>query len=213
MFNIQQFDSCLLCSQSINESLGWHQLLTRSFSPSICKRCAQKFKEIHNYVDDVYCIYEYNEAMRSYFQRYKFLKDVLLAHVFRAEVKNVLHTFLHGANKQLGSGAKSLVVPIPMHNQQLKERTFAQVDELLNAATIPYRHLLEKNTTVTQSSKNRAQRIATKNLFSSQQYIEMDHVLLFDDIKTTGTTLKLAEQVLLASGIKKVTQIALAAVI
>ena len=101
MFNVQQFDKCLLCSQLMNESFSWHQLLTRSFSPSICKRCAQKFKEIYNYVDDIYCIYEYNEAMRAYFQRYKFLKDVLLAHVFRAEVKNVVQRFLHDANKQL----------------------------------------------------------------------------------------------------------------
>ena len=213
VFNVQQFDCCLLCSQAINESISWQQLLTRSFLPSICNRCAQKFKEIHNYVDEVYCIYEYNEAMRSYFQRYKFLKDVLLAHVFRSEVKKVFHTFLHNANKQFGWGTKRVVVPIPMHKQQLEERTFAQVDELLNAANIPYTHLLQKNTTNTQASKNRAQRIVTKNLFSSLQSIEIEHVLLFDDIKTTGTTLKLAEQVLLENGVKKVTPIALAAVI
>lgn len=210
---MQQFQKCLLCSQLISESNSWQQLLTRTFSPSICKRCAQKFKEIHNYVDDVYCIYEYNDAMRTYFQRYKFMKDVLLAHVFRTDVRNVLQMFLQNANKQFSMGAKSLVVPIPMHKQQLEERTFAQVDELLNAANIPYTHLLEKNTTITQASKNRAQRIATRNLFSAQQSIKVEHVLLFDDIKTTGTTLKLAEQVLLENGIKKVIPIALAAVL
>ena len=212
MFNVQQFETCLLCSQLINESISWQQLLTRALSPTICRRCAQKFKEIRNYVDEVYCIYEYNEAMRAYFQQYKFLKDVLLAHVFRSEVKNVLQTFLRGAKKELGRKGSCLVVPIPMHKQQLEERTFAQVDELLNAANIPYIHLLEKNTTITQASKNRAQRIATKNLFSSLQYLKIDHVLLFDDIKTTGTTLKLAKQVLLENGVKKVTTIALAAV-
>lgn len=213
LFENQQFHYCLLCEQIINEQFTWSTLLTRTFTSSICKKCTQQFKEINCFVDNVYCMYEYNEAMRSYFQRYKFLKDVLLAHVFRVSVERAVKNILNEIKKQYKGAMHIIVVPIPMHTQQLANRTFAHVDEILKAANIRYTHLLEKNTTITQSSKNRAERIATKELFTLKKYQEADHVLLFDDIKTTGTTLKLAEHVLVESGIKNITSIALAAVL
>lgn len=93
-----------------------------------------------------------------------------------------------------------------MHPLKQQERTFSHTDELLKAAHIPFIQLLEKTTTETQSSKNREQRIQAAPLFRLKEGAQVEHknYLLFDDIKTTGTTLQHAEHVLMQSGAKNV---------
>lgn len=148
---------------------------------------------------DITALYHYNEPMKDFLHRYKFLKDVVLAEVFREQI----HQYLK--NEQ------AIIVPIPMHPEKLKERTFAHIDELLNAANIPYTHLLEKKSSITQSSKSKIEREQSEQLFKlkANAKVEVTHYLLIDDIVTTGTTLKHAKSLLLEAGAKKVSSFTL----
>lgn len=188
---------CLLCNAPLNESITWRTLLTNAFPKTICLDCENKFKRYNQPPNEkLTCLYRYNDAMKDYLHRYKFMHDVVLAKVFRDKIHQAL------------TKTKATIIPIPMHPEKLKERTFSHVDELLKAANIPYEHFLEKITTETQGSKSRQQRINSPQIFklkeSNQDLVKDKELLVVDDIYTTGTTIKHAETVLLEAGAKSV---------
>ncbi|WP_418301586.1 ComF family protein [Lysinibacillus fusiformis] len=171
-------------------SVTWKTLLIKQFTPTICTRCTARFEHSQS----ITALYQYNEAMKDYLHQFKFLQDVALAKVFRQE----LYTRF---NKE-----KAMILPIPMHPLKQQERTFSHTNELLKAANIPYIQLLEKTTTETQGSKNREQRLRAAPLFFLKEGANVEHkeYLLFDDIKTTGTTLQHAADILMQAGAKNV---------
>ncbi|MFJ7921339.1 ComF family protein [Lysinibacillus fusiformis] len=181
---------CLLCSQLLKTSVSWKTLLIKRFTPTICTRCTAHFEHSQS----VTALYQYNEAMKDYLHQFKFLQDVALAKVFRQELYARF-------NKE-----KAMILPIPMHPLKQQERTFSHTNELLKAADIPYIQLLEKTTTETQGSKNREQRLRVAPLFRLKEGANVEHkdYLLFDDIKTTGTTIQHAADVLIKAGAKNV---------
>lgn len=181
---------CLLCSQPLQSVISWKILLTKQFQPTICDRCSVRFEHSQTTT----ALYQYNDTMKDYLHQYKFLQDVALAKVFRQE--------LHARFKD----EKATIIPIPMHPLKQRERTFSHMEELLKAANIPFIQILEKTTIETQSSKNREQRIQATPLFRlmAEAHVEHKDYLLFDDIKTTGTTLRHATEVLLNAGAKNV---------
>ncbi|GLC87837.1 ComF family protein [Lysinibacillus piscis] len=181
---------CLLCAQRIQAVISWRILLTKQFPPTICDRCMAQFEDS----SCAFAIYKYNEAMKVYLHQYKFLQDIALAKVFRQQI--------HAHFRK----ERAIIIPIPMHPLKQIERTFSHVEELLKAACIPYIQLLEKTTTETQSTKNREQRIQVAPLFRliAGRQVEYQDYLLFDDIKTTGTTLQHATTILLDAGAKNV---------
>ncbi|MGG0655018.1 ComF family protein [Rummeliibacillus pycnus] len=162
----------------------------------------KKFKPItpeKQKYDDVISLYHYNLPMKDFLHQYKFFKDIVLAEVFREQIHNFLR------DKQ------AIIVPIPMHPEKLKQRTFAHIDELLNVANIPYTHFLEKKSPITQSSKSKIEREQSEQLFNLKPNVKIEavHYILVDDIVTTGTTLKLAKSLLLKAGAEKVTSFTL----
>lgn len=189
------FTHCLLCHAPLNEQVTWKRLLTNHFSKTICSICESKFELFSsNEVDELLSLYKYNEAMKDYLHRYKFLHDVILSNVFRDKIYSNL------------SKRKEIIVPIPMHPFKLKERTFAHVDELLKAAKIPFQHFLEKITTETQMGKSREERINSPQIFKLLQNAEAlnKDIILVDDIYTTGTTIAHAKTLLINAGAKSV---------
>lgn len=186
--------NCLLCDAPIKEVVTWTRLLINSFAKSICEDCEKKF-ERYNHVDvEVYSLYHYNPPMRDYIQRYKFLHDVILAKVFQKEI----HQYL--------SKRREIIVPIPIHLEKKKERTFAHVDELLFQAKIPFTHYLEKITTETQLGKTREERINSSQLFQLKagRSVRGKEFIVVDDIYTTGTTIQHAKKILYDFGAKNV---------
>nr|WP_106783713.1 phosphoribosyltransferase family protein [Lysinibacillus timonensis] len=189
--------NCLLCNATLDEPMTWRALLGRDFPRTICTGCEEKFEPM-DYVElegnQIISLYKYNDQMKDYLHRYKFMHDVVLAKVFRNEIRRFLFK------------SKEIIVPIPIHPIKLKERTFAHVDELLKAAEIPYEHLLEKISTETQGQKTREERINTGQLFKVKENVVVKNrdILLVDDIITTGTTVKHAKKVLYEAGAKSV---------
>lgn len=191
-------NECLLCAQSIASTPSWQALFGLQKQSNICQDCSKKFQRADNkdkcdVLDHITSLYSYNEAMHDYLHQFKFLQDIQLADVFAHELRNHLST-------------NAIVVPIPMHPEKKMQRTFAQVDELLKSARIPYTHLLDKVNSEAMGEKTKAQRLAMKPLFAIKEgtIIRPSTYILVDDIYTTGTTLRHAATVLKQVGAKRV---------
>ncbi|WP_342566971.1 ComF family protein [Psychrobacillus sp. FSL K6-4046] len=146
-------------------------------------------------LDQVKSLYTYNEAMKEYLHQYKFLQDVALANIFAGEIKAL--------------SMQGIVVPIPMHPEKLKERTFPHVDELLIHADIPFQNLLIKATPSEQGKKSKKERLESEDSFELIDNVEATHYILFDDIYTTGATVHQAAKLLRDAGAKSVEAITL----
>ena len=192
---------CLYCQKPNEMSPTWINLLDRQYQNFKCEQCARKFRRIDETIDGVFCMFDYNEDMREYFYRLKFMKDVLLVYMFQQEIYDTLKKFQH-------TYPHHIITPIPMHEKNKKIRTFAHVDELLLAAGVPFSHALKKITTETQSKKTRRQRLETKKLFETISDVKCKNFIIFDDIKTTGVTMQLAKEALINAGATSVKLIA-----
>ncbi|TWT04978.1 ComF family protein [Planomicrobium sp. CPCC 101079] len=125
--------------------------------------------------------------MKDYLHQYKFLKDIVLSEVFVSELRNEL------------SRTKAIIVPVPMHPHKMKERTFSQVDCILDAAGLSYSHYLTKSEQV-QGKKTKRERMSTPDLFFWNGRAVPEKILLVDDLYTTGTTIRHAAKELKKAG-------------
>ena len=102
-----------------------------------------------------------------------------------------------------------LVVPISLHRQRLRRRGYDQALELAKpiaaALQLPCRPLLQRIRLTQPQSRLDAQQRAS-NLLGAFVALEPPpaHVVLVDDVMTTGATLQAAAQALLAAGALRV---------
>jgi len=104
-----------------------------------------------------------------------------------------------------------LVIPVPLHKQKRKKRGYNQVEgfgvEIAKSLGIPYKDniLIKVSKTKSQVFKKRFTRFQSEEIFTIQnsEIIENQHILLVDDIVTTGATLEnCALQLLKSKGVK-----------
>lgn len=95
----------------------------------------------------------------------------------------------------LGNSVPDLLVTIPLHPKKLRERGYNQLhlfaDTLSEKLQIPCDHTLIKRNFYkkAQAKKGREERIFIENLFSVTREISNQHILLIDDVFTTGNTM------------------------
>lgn len=92
-----------------------------------------------------------------------------------------------------------VVIPVPIHNKKLKQRGYNQVEKfgkaIAVALNVPYidQVLIKRSNTKTQVFKNRLTRwLDNKGVFEIENIhlLEDKHILIVDDIITTGATME-----------------------
>lgn len=130
-------------------------------------------------------------------------------------MQRLLHLFKYRGNKEVGLffgrriaeeligsarfGDIDVLVPLPLHYKKEKLRGYNQAEELcngmaesLNLPVLP-NAITRKSRTKTQTHMNRMERwgnIDGKFELSREEYLKGKHVLLVDDVITTGATLE-----------------------
>ncbi len=123
--------------------------------------------------------------------------------------RKIIHQLKYGSREKIGKTLAewtteqlkfnqekpSLLTSIPLHPKKLRKRGYNQlhlfVETFSTLTTIPFDHqILRRNTHQTaQALKNLKDRNKVDHLFSVNKPLENQHILLIDDVFTTGNTL------------------------
>lgn len=219
--------SCLLCNKNLSQGLdlkfilSWKSIQTeficfdckslfvRLESALTCKECGRSSQKIQcsdcSRWNDGFrniAMYEYNDAMKDYFNRYKFLGDYYLANVFNQEFSSFV-------NKSIK--VEETLVTIPVDDLTMKTRGFNQVDGLISLDTLNVLKSVRQGDRLHQFQLSRQKRLEQANHFTiddPERILDQELVIL-DDIYTTGKTVRDAARVLKDNGCKGVRSITL----
>ncbi|WP_165981043.1 ComF family protein [Macrococcus lamae] len=141
-------------------------------------------KELFLPLDDIICLYDYDDWTRQLIYKYKFRKDIVLAEVFARFFKPHI--------KRLDY---DMVIPLPSSSEKIHERGFDHMAEVVKRTGITFQTPLKTKHRAKQAGLTKVERLKDSNPF----YIEGEiakRVLLIDDIYTTGLTVHRAAEVL-----------------
>ena len=159
--------------------------------PDWCSDCIKWKKYLPSVEPRHKALFEYNEMARQYMNAFKFQGDVVLAKVFREQLKKALKPYLKTHR----------ITTIPSRSSSYQKRGFNQVELLLKSAEIPYDSLIiHAKETVLQSSQNRQERLRAVQPFEMNDRMKHENmtkpVLILDDVYTTGRTIFHARELL-----------------
>ncbi|MGG1630231.1 ComF family protein [Rossellomorea sp. NRS-1567] len=187
---------CLGCSRSLDD------LAPQLIKGDVCLDCHrwEVDSEWKGILHQNFSFYRYNDFLKEYLAKYKYRGDYVLAKAFSHTIKTYLAKVDY-----------DLVIPIPLSDERLYERGFNQSIALLEEAEVRPSNILTRSHSEKQSKKTRKERLSQEQVF---QLVESDlygkSILLFDDIYTTGTTLRQAAKLLREAGANEVSSLTLA---
>ncbi|MDQ0477423.1 ComF family protein [Chryseobacterium sp. MDT2-18] len=144
--------------------------------------------------------------------------------------QKIIHQLKYGRREKIGKiianwtaekldfshSKPDLLVTVPLHPKKLKERGYNQLhlfaDELSKNLKIPCEHTLIKRNFYkkAQAKKKKEQRNFNENLFSITRNISNHHILVIDDVFTTGNTMSAVAWEILKAGDNKVSVLVMA---
>jgi len=208
LFNLFYPEACLTCSNPLLEN-----------EVSICTICRNDFPKTHfiNYKD--------NQAEKIFYGRVNITnaaayywygkRDIVQELIFQLKYKNhqeigeLLGNWIaFDIKKSVRFQNIAVIVPVPAHPKKLKKRGYNQLtifgETLAQELQCEYQeNILEKiKNTPTQTKAGRAKRWENvKNAYALTQennsHLEGKHLLLIDDVLTTGATLEICASKLL----------------
>jgi ComF family protein len=111
------------------------------------------------------------------------------------------------------------IIPVPLHPKKLKLRGYNQAECFANGLAVPLgaevlnNHLLRIENTDTQTKKSRYARwenVSEVFTLHEPEKLQNSHILLVDDVITTGSTIEACARVLLDNGVNKISIAAIA---
>lgn len=188
---------------------------TITASELICKDC---FKELPRIQNTAYCKKTINcHAGFLYRGHIKTLITGLKFHHQLMYVRLLAHLMIKPMQAHYQNQFPQLILPIPLHKKRLQERGFNQSVEIAKVLRkivkkdyghhieIDTRSLIRKKATEPQAQLTAAERKTNiKNAFQLIRKIESDHIMLLDDVITTGGTMSECISALKKSEIKRI---------
>ncbi|HQZ04058.1 MAG TPA: ComF family protein [Thauera sp.] len=169
--------------------------------------CGQCLRDPPEY-DATRAVFDYAFPIDQLVQSLKYGYQLSIASFFARELLE--------AGEQLVLDA-DLIVPMPLHARRLAERGFNQAVEiarpLARACGLPMElaRVRKLHDTPAQASLGRVERLLSpRGVFACELALEGQHVLVVDDVMTTGATLNELARCLKRQGARRVTNLVLA---
>lgn len=217
---------CTFCLTSLRPVLNWTSLFAEQKSELLCEECKSKLEFItgsrcsicsrpfsridSEYIRGSLCLDCYKweqdpqwkgvlDGNTSIFVYNDFLKEIIALFKYRGDHK-VAGAFAAYFPKKTARGR--VVSPIPLSQERLYERGFNQSEAILAYTHLGYKQLLSRVHGDKQSKISRQERLENTAVFSAANIegCHAQHVLLVDDIYTTGATVRQAAKVLKNAG-------------
>jgi len=225
---IQSFSCCDLCGNSITE----HALLCNDclknlplFQQEIVKGDLLNWPIIHNalpnrYFDRLFCLSPYVSPFTQWMPQFKYHGKFELATLFsELLVKQWLNASSNTNNNFSSDNTQpDLVLSVPLHVNKWQVRGYNQAD-LIAKAFAKKTQLRYQNTALIRLSNSQSQvghsgakrRNNLKGIFALNKPLlsQSKHVILIDDVVTTGSTANQICQLLKENGIEVVTLVAI----
>ena len=215
---------CVWCRNDVTADLGISSLFLWNSRP-ICRQCQQLFhslekestcpgcgrlledatlcydcvrwKEVDSYFPVNQALYVYDEQAKEFMERYKFIGDCAVAFLIQEDLKRALKKYLKQGYT---------ICPLPTSKKSLEKREFESVEYFLELSKIPYLQIFcHIGKGKKQSEKTREERMHLQQPFILREETQLPaKILLFDDIYTTGKTIRLATKLLQNKGVEDV---------
>lgn len=229
---------CLLCDERVLETVSWCTFFIKFRRTYICDRCERKLSYIigeickecgrplelvpASFQEDGICmdcirwmnegryrpfknrsLYMYDEEMKGILAQFKFRGDAELVHMFYQPFRSLFQKYFTHV---------SVVIAVPLSREREYERGFNQAELL--AACLPVsvsNTSLSRIETEKQSKKARKERVSGSNpfYFQGEEMFRGQHILLIDDVYTTGITVRQIGSLLYERGAREVSSLTL----
>lgn len=182
-----------------------HSGTDKNYLMRLCRDCRIWEKQQRRLINNQ-ALLRYNDAMKSYLQRFKFWGDIRLAAVFARELEQLILR----RRRQQKQPAEWLIVPIPVSKTTANTRGFNQVTALLAQTRLRFCDALVRQDDFKQVAKTRSARIKQPPRFiCDEATVAQKAIILVDDVYTTGATLYQAKQTLIKAKARKVISVTL----
>lgn len=216
-------EQCFVCHQSVKDTVLCGDCRAQTERQwNYCESCCGELlpgshclpcelNEGFHSIDHYIVGYHYQHAMRDAIIRLKFNHKMHMVRIIKTLMEPVLIE-----HKDLLDEV-DYIVPMPVDRIRLAGRGFNHMLEVVNSLQsliskpIEYNKLHKRAFSIPQSNLSKYERATNlRNAFECDQI--SGHVLLVDDVLTTGKTLQFASQALKNAGVNKITALVLAKV-
>ena len=182
-------NSCYRCAEAFTTAIT---------TPQLCGKCLNSPPSF----DETHAPFTYQGEMRYLITTLKFGSQTKNARLLGQLLAKYLNE-----NAQM----PELIIPVPLHKIRYRERGFNQTFEIAKTISTVLNTPLNTTScfrtldTAHQMALNAQQRQTNmKNAFSVVKPIKAQHVVLFDDVMTTGSTLNELASTIKKSGVNRV---------
>lgn len=193
--------SCTRCGIELPQTLYTaKQQRKRNNAPYICGECIHRPPAWHTLT--ALCQYKYPATIMIQALKYraKFANAKLLSRLFIAEIK-----------RQPEIQLPECLLPVPLHPERQKQRGFNQAIELARPIAKTLNIPLDINSciritnTPSQAGLDKIMRLQNLlDAFTLREIPPYKHIAIFDDVVTTGNTVRCLCKLLYAAGIERV---------
>ncbi|MCK5917942.1 MAG: ComF family protein [Cocleimonas sp.] len=177
--------------------------LESKLEASLCGQCQQSLPPIDYLISSLHYAYPVGYLV----SQLKFQRDLTYAKIFA----QLLLTTLQQQYKARHSELPEIIIPVPLHKKRSRQRGFNQALEIarpiakeLNIPILVNAIERIKHTEAQSLLSALERRKNLHNSFVFSKPITAEHIVLVDDVVTTGTTVYELATLLKKSGVKKV---------